>query len=147
MENLTEDSDFAITSLAVSQAIALECNDRKIVEGNIVPEILQVTTIPDNYGTNACSFLSLGIVNHFTKNKSEYYKFLVESIIIDFSKNFNIYRDKNMPVDVYEAYNILSKNEWLDFYFEFFEYLVDNDPIYSIHFQKKTIEAWPTLQN
>ena len=140
MENLTEDSDFAITSLAVSQAIALEFNDRKIVEGNRVPEILQVTTIPDNYGTNACSFLSLGIVNHFTK-------ILVESIIIDFSKNFNIYRDKNMPVDVYEAYNILSKNEWLDFYFEFFEYLVDNDPIYSIHFQKKTIEALPTLQN
>ena len=55
MENLTEDSDVAITSLAVSQATALEFNDRKIVEANIDPEILQVT--------NACTFLSLGIVN------------------------------------------------------------------------------------
>ena len=43
MENLTEDSDVAITSLAVSQAAALKFNDRKIAEENIVPEILQVT--------------------------------------------------------------------------------------------------------
>ena len=55
MKTLTEDSDVAITSLAVSQATALEFNDRKIVEANIDPEILQVT--------NACAFLSLGIVN------------------------------------------------------------------------------------
>ena len=54
MKNLTEDSDVAITRL-VSQATALEFNDRKIVEANIDPEILQVT--------NACAFLSLGIVN------------------------------------------------------------------------------------
>ena len=46
-----------------------------------------------------------------------------------------------MLADVYEAYNILSKNELLDFSFEFFENLVNNDPIYSIQFQKKIIEA------
>ena len=63
MENLTEDSDVMIINLAVSQATALEFNDRKIVEANIDPEILQVTSIPDNDGTNACAFLSLGIVN------------------------------------------------------------------------------------
>ena len=94
MENLTEDSDVAITSLAVSQATALEFNDRKIVEANIDPEILQVTSIPDNDGTNACAFLSLGIVNQLIKNKSEDYKSLAESIIIDFQKKFNIYREK-----------------------------------------------------
>ena len=70
MENLNEDLDVAITNLAVSQATALEFNDRKIVEANIDPEILQVTSIPDNNGTNLCAFLSLGIVNQLTKNKS-----------------------------------------------------------------------------
>ena len=39
MENLIEDSDVAITSLAVSQATALIFDDRKIVEKNIDPEI------------------------------------------------------------------------------------------------------------
>ena len=91
MENLTKDSDVEITSLAVSQATALEVNDRKIVEANIDPEILQVTSIPDNDGTNVCAFLSLGIVNQLTKNKSDDYKSLTESAIIDFPKKFNIY--------------------------------------------------------
>ena len=135
MENLTEDSDVAITSLAVSQAAAVKFNDRKIVEANIDPEILQVTSIPDNDGTNACAFLSLGIVNRLIKNKSEDYKSLAESVIIYFPKKFNIYRDKNMLADVYEAYNILSKNDLLDFFFVFFENLVDNHPIYSTQFQ------------
>ena len=147
MENLTEDSDVTITSLTVSQATALEFNDRKIVEANIDPEILQVTSIPDNGGSNVCAFLSLGLVNQLIKNKSEDYKSLTESVIIDFPKKFNIYRDKNMLADVYEAYNILSKNDLLDFSFEFFENLVDNDPIYSIQFQKKFIETLLTLQN
>ena len=52
-----------------------------------------------------------------------------------------------MLTHVYEAYNILSKNELLDFSFEFFEKLVDNDPIYSIQFQKKIIEALSTLRS
>ena len=71
------------------QATALEFNDRKIVEANIDPKILQVTSIPDNDGTDACAFLSLGIVNHLRKNKSDDYKSL-ESVIIDFPKKFNI---------------------------------------------------------
>ena len=83
MENLTEDSDVVITSLAVSQATALEFTERKIVKANIDPEILQVT--------NVCAFLSLGIVNQLTKNKFEDHKSLAESIIIDFPKKFNIY--------------------------------------------------------
>ena len=53
IENLSEDSHVVITSLAVSQATALEFNARKIVEANIDPETLQVTSIPDNDGTNA----------------------------------------------------------------------------------------------
>ena len=83
MENLTEDSSVVITSLALCQATALEFKDRKIVKANIDPEILQVT--------NACAFLSLGILNQLTKNKFEDHKSLAESIIIDFPKKFNIY--------------------------------------------------------
>ena len=147
MENLIEDSDVAITSLAVFQATALEFNDRKIVEANIDPEILRVTSIPDNDGTNAWVFLSLGIVNQLTKYKSEDYKSLAESVIIDFPKKVNIYQDKNMLADLYKAYSILSRNDLLDFSFEFFEHLVDNYPIYSIQFQKKVIEALSILKN
>ena len=132
LENLTEDSDVAITSLVVSQAATLELNDRKIVEANTDPKILQVTSMPHNDGTKACTFLSLGIVNQLRKNKSEDYKSLAESIIIDFLEKFNVYRDKNMLADVYEAYNILSKSELLDFSFKFLENLVDSDPIHSI---------------
>ena len=80
------------------------------MEAYIDPEILQVTSIPDNDGTNACAFLLLGIVNQLTKNKSEDYKSLTESVIIEFSKNFNIYQDKNMLADV--------KNDLLDFSFK-----------------------------
>ena len=94
----------------MSQATALEFNDRKIVEAYIDPEILQVTSIPDKDGTNACAFLSLGIVNQLTKSKSEDYKSLTESVIIEFPKNFNIYQDKNMLADV--------KNDLLDFSFK-----------------------------
>ena len=49
-------------------------------------------------------------MNQLTKNKSEEYKSLAVSVIIDFPKKFNIYRDKNMLADVYEAYKNLSKN-------------------------------------
>ena len=41
------------------------------MEANIDPEILQVTSIPDNGGSNVRAFLSLGLVNQLTKNKSE----------------------------------------------------------------------------
>ena len=93
----------------MSQARALKFNDKKVVEANIDAEILQVTSITSNDGTNTCVFLSLGILNQLTKKKSEDYKSLIESVIIDFPKKFNIYRDKNMLADVCEAYNILSK--------------------------------------
>ena len=99
---------------------ALEFNDRKIVEANIDSGILQVTSKPDNEGTNSCTFLLLDIVNQLTKNKSEDYKSQAESLIIDFSKKFKIYRDKNMLADVYEAHNILSKNGLYDLSLTFF---------------------------
>ena len=52
-----------------------------------------------------------------------------------------------MLADVYEAHSILSKNALLDFFFEFFKDLVDNDPIYGIQFQRKINESLSTLQN
>ena len=73
IENLSKDSDVAISNLAVSGAPALEFHDREIVEANIDPEILQVTPIPENNGTNECAHLLLGILNQLTKNKSDDY--------------------------------------------------------------------------
>ena len=69
MENLTKDSDIAITSLAMSQATAVEFNDRKLVEANVHPQILLVISIPDKDGINAWAFLSLGIVNRLIAGK------------------------------------------------------------------------------
>ena len=42
MENLTKDSDVVITSLAVSQATAMEVHDRKIVKVNIDPISMKI---------------------------------------------------------------------------------------------------------
>ena len=121
MENLIKDSDVAITNLEVSQATSLELNDRKIVEANIDSGILKVMSKPGNEGTNLCPFLLLDIVNHLAKNKSEYYKSLAESAIINFQRSLTYTEIKNMLADVYEGHNILSKNGLHDLSLTFFE--------------------------
>ena len=121
MENLIKDSDVAITNLEVSQATSLELNDRKIVEANIDSGILKVMSKPGNEGTNSCTFLLLDIVNRLTKNKSEDYKSLAESAIINFQRSLTYTEIKNMLTDVYEAHNILSKNGLHDLSLTFFE--------------------------
>ena len=101
-----------------------------------------INDLPNNDGTNSCSYLSLGIVDHFvsdTYRKSEERKFVngIQNL------KFNPFRNvKSMP-DVYDAYKLLSNNNLPKNKFEFIECFVDNYTIYSYELQKNGfLESW-----
>ena len=78
--------------LSVSQATAVEKHDEKLIEGNF--DFYSDYDLPNNDGTNSCSYLSLGIIDHFisdTYRKFDERKFVndVPNIIEKFSKKFN----------------------------------------------------------
>ena len=78
--------------LSVSQAIAIEKHDEKLIEENF--DSYSNNDLPSDDGTNSCSYLSLGIIDHFisdTYRKFEERNFVnsVQNIIDEFSKNFN----------------------------------------------------------
>ena len=108
--------------------------------------------LPNNDGTNSCSYLSLGIIDHFisdTYRKFEERKFVndVQNIIEEFPKKFNPFRDvKSMP-DVYDAYNLLSNKNLLKNKFEFVECFVDNYTIYSYELQKRFFKELESLKS
>ena len=108
--------------------------------------------LPNNDGTNSCSYLSLGIIDHFisdTYRKFEERKFVndVQNIIEEFPKKFNPFRNvKSMP-DVYDAYNLLSNNNLLKNKFEFVECFVDNYTIYGYELQKPFFRKSESLKS
>ena len=92
--------------MSVSQAIAVEKHDEKLIEENF--DFYSYNDLPNNDGTNSCSYLSLGIIDHFitdTYMKFEERKFLndTQNINEEFPKNFNPFR--NVKSDVCDAYN------------------------------------------
>ena len=90
--------------------------------------------IPEDDGTNACAYLTLGTIDTLSLqqgNDVQEYKSSVTSAMIDFPKSFNKYRTRNGMVDVYEAYELLSRNHLLKHNFEFIEILVDNENVFS----------------
>ena len=123
--------------LEVSQATALEQNDLEIV---ISGEMVTSTKIQEADGTNACAYLTLGIIDALSLqqgNDVQEYKSSVTSTIINFPKSFNKYRTANDMVDVYEAYELLSRNHLLKDNFEFIKILVDNEKVFSNDLQTK----------
>ena len=75
--------------LEVSQATALEQNDLEIV---ISGETVTSTNIPEADGTNACAYLTLGIIDALSLqqvNDVQELKSSVTSTIIDFPKSLN----------------------------------------------------------
>ena len=87
--------------LSVSQATAVEKHDEKLIEENV--DFYSDNDLPKNDGTNSCSYLSLGIINHFisdTYRKFEERKFVneVQNIVEEYPKKFNPFRSvKSMP--------------------------------------------------
>ena len=110
-----------IVPLSVSQLTALEQYDRGKISGG---SDFQIMSRPDNDATNACSFLCLGIIDRFSSEDlqtfdMERFAAIVESIILDFSREVNNVHDYSMMPDIRKAYDILSKNKLLSHVFDF----------------------------
>ena len=132
-------------SLEVSQATALEQNDLEIA---IFGKTVTSTKIPEGDGTNACAYLTLGIIDELSLqqvNDVQELKSSVTSKIIDFPKLFNKYRTTNCMLIIYEAYELLSQNHLLKHNFEFIEILVDNEKVFSNEVQTKLSKELSSL--
>ena len=78
--------------LSVSQATAIEKHDEKLIEENV--DFYSDNDLPNNNGTNSCSYPSLGIIDHFisdTYRKFEERNFVtdIQNVIEEFPKKFN----------------------------------------------------------
>ena len=69
---------------------------------------------------------------------------IVESIILDFSREGNKVRDYSMMSDIREAYDILSKNKLLSHVFDFTEIFAENYEAYSFELQSKFLQQLQT---
>ena len=128
--------------LSISQVTAVEAHVEKLIEENF--DFCRDNDLPNNDRTNSCSYLSLGVIDHFitgTYKKFEERKFVsdIQSITEEFPKKFNPFRNvKSMPY-VYDTYNLLSNNNLLKNQFEFIECFVDNYTILRIYNIAKTL--------
>ena len=136
--------------LSISQATAIEKHDEKLIVENFNFE--EDIDLPSNDGTNSCSYLSLGIVDHFASSTCKKFmekKFVsdVESIIEEFPKRFNQVRDiKSMP-DIHDAYKLLSRSNLLKNEFKFIECFVDNHAVYTFEFQNQFLMELRNLKS
>ena len=127
--------------LSISQVTAVEAHVEKLIEENF--DFCRDNDLPNNDRTNSCSYLSLGVIDHFitgTYKKFEERKFVsdIQSITEEFPKKFNPFRNvKSMPY-VYDTYDLLSNNNLLKNQFEFIECFVDNYTILRIYNIAKT---------
>ena len=136
--------------LSVLKATAVEKHDEKLTEENF--DFYSDSDLPNNDETNSCSYLSLGIIDHFisdTYRKFEERKFVndVQNIIEEFPKKFNPFRDVKSVPDIYDAYNLLSNNNLLKNKFEFVECFVDNYTIYGCELQKRFFRELESLKS
>ena len=131
--------------LTVSQATAMEINDRNIVQGCLK---LPNSSVPLNDGTNACAFLAISVIDNcsslsiFDPNILTNEKILT---ITEFPKKFNPHRNVQECVDIYEAYSILNCNNLSENTFAFTEKLVDNLLLYSQAIQKQMYQELEEL--
>ena len=127
------------------QTTVLEENDLEIA---ISGETVTSTKIPETDGMNACTYLTLSIIDGLSLqqgNDVQEYKSSVTLTIIDFPKLFNRYHTINGMVDVYEAYELLSQNHLLKHNFEFIEISVDNEKVFSNEVQTKLSKELSSL--
>ena len=143
-----EVSDIVTIPLRVSQASALSENDTnviKMVQG--CTDELSQTLLPQNDGTNACAFLSLGIIDRLLIQSSNSIVMddnlvrVISEVINSYPLKFNQYRDSAKMVDVYEAASALSENNLLIHEFDFDEKIVDNETVYSYSFQESAVKV------
>ena len=105
--------------LTVSQATAIEINDRNIVQGCLK---LSNSNVPLNDGTNGCAFLAIGVIDNCSSLSIFDPNILTNEItltITEFPKKFNPPRNAQECVDIYEAYSILNCSNLLEYTFTF----------------------------
>ena len=104
--------------LTVSQATAMEINDRNTVQGCLK---LPNSNVPLNDGTNGCAFLAIGVIDNCSSLSIFDPNILTNEItltITEFPKKFNPHRNVQECVDIYEAYSILNCNNLLEHTFK-----------------------------
>ncbi|XP_066932674.1 uncharacterized protein [Clytia hemisphaerica] len=117
-----EPKDISFYPLEVSQSSVQEQND-----------MLTAKNLPTNYdsdGTNACSFLSIGIVDKVVSLDHnslsiEQLRSLVTSVILDFPKELNKFRKISSMPDVLEAYKELCSHNLMTNQFDTSEKMIN----------------------
>ena len=100
------------TALENSQSTAIEKIDLQLAEAIDKKEFVAVDVTND--GTNACAFLTIGIIDRLSDVdlKSDFKK-EVEETISEFPNLFNPYRNVGSFYDIYKAYDILESHQLL----------------------------------
>ena len=142
-----KEHNISYVPLRCSQATALEENDRIVAKQQTTPKSL---VLPINDGTNAGSFLGLGIIDsmemishklvndHAITGENNLIPLLQERVslvIREFPKNFNRLCNMNEMYAVDEAYSILNSHNLLKRFYEFIDKSTNNYTIYSHEFQ------------
>ena len=135
--------------LSISQVTAVEAHDEKLIEENF--DFCRDNDLPNNDGTNSCSYLSLGIFDHFisaNQKKFEERDFVsdVQSITDKFTKKVNPFRNLESMPYVHDAYNLLSNNNLLRNQFELIGCFFDNYAIYGYELQKQFFRELKSLK-
>ena len=143
LKAFNESSDYL--PLTVSQATAMEINDRNIVQGCLK---LPNSNVPLNDSTNGCAFLAIGVRDNCSSISMFDPNILTNEITLtttEFPKKFNPHRNVQECVDIYEAYSILHCNNLLEHTFTFTEKIVDNLLLYSQAIQKQMYQYLPRM--
>ncbi len=130
-----------IFNLNVSQASALERSDAEVAQQIRDSQLLGEAIIPTNDGTNACAFLSIGIIDQILSQskKIEVWETelvdLASEVINNFPGRFNKFRGPDM-YDIYEAAKILKDHNLLSNTLCYSEKVVNNEKLYDYSFQE-----------
>ena len=142
-----KEHNISYVPLSRSQATALEQSDRIVAKQQTTPKS---PALPVNDGTNACSFLALGIIDslemishklvndHTMTGENNLIPVLQERVFLvirEFPKSFNRLCNMNEVYAVDEAYSILNSYNLLKRSYEFIDKSTNNYTIYSHEFQ------------
>eukprot|EP00794_Sanderia_malayensis_P001480 gene1480-1637_t len=149
--------DVSITDflqLDVSQATAMAQNDEELIHAYLdnVHE-LTTTVQPANDGTNACAFLSIGIVDRLMSSDDKALQCelevceMIQNTIREYPRAFNSFRNSGKMYDVFEAVKVLQENRLLAHQLQFTERIVENKKLYSYHFQVRMNSEIAAMKN
>ena len=124
-------SEMHYTPLENLQSTAIEKIDLQLAEAIDKKEFVAVDVTND--GTNACAFLTIGIIDRLSDVdlKSDFKK-EVEETISEFPNLFNPSRNVGSFYDIYEAYNILESHQLLKNKFVFQEDFLNKKNMFTL---------------